>query len=168
MWRPWVFCQPLPGAMTLAGDSTNPVPIAPSWVLFGTGVAALWSQEVEPRHLRWVGTQKTRRKGCGPLLRGGCNEACGLIYASGSAHLFPAAKASQAQARQTGAQEEQAAGDGHVVTSGIVAHEVVIAALIGEVEIKGYYPLRSLGRCRILHCGSRPANYRCHSPQFRR
>ena len=45
-----------------------------------------------------------------------------------------ATKLSQAQARQTGAQEEQAAGDGHVVTrrqAGIVAHEVVITALIG-------------------------------------
>ncbi len=35
------FASPSPGTMTLAGDSTNPVPIAPSWVLFGTGVAAV-------------------------------------------------------------------------------------------------------------------------------
>ena len=29
-------------AVTLAGDSPNGVPIAPSWVLFGTGAAALF------------------------------------------------------------------------------------------------------------------------------
>ena len=35
------FASLSPGTMTLAGDSTNPVPIAPSWVLFGTGAAAV-------------------------------------------------------------------------------------------------------------------------------
>ena len=45
-----------------------------------------------------------------------CGNAGFLICSPYDSPLFPPAKAGQAQADQTGAQEENAAGDGDVVT----------------------------------------------------
>ncbi len=110
--------------LALSGNAESEVPIAPSWLLFGTGGVRRWfcrrrrgilKEGMSHRLLMRVGNQiiiKKQRKGGSPFLRGGSRQKMrDLIWWQWMSPLVSACPSPQAQASEAGPQEEQGAGD---------------------------------------------------------